>query len=37
MTDVPGIIEHFPYVGLFLLLILGGIGLLFSYRPNGTK
>ena len=29
MTDVPGIIEHFPYVGLFLLLILGGIGLPF--------
>ncbi len=26
MPDIPGLVEHFPYLGLFLLLILGGIG-----------
>ncbi|MEW6110282.1 MAG: DedA family protein, partial [Nitrospirota bacterium] len=26
MHNFPGLIEHFPYTGLFLLLILGGIG-----------
>ncbi len=29
MPDVSAFIEHFPYVGLFALLILGGIGLPF--------
>jgi membrane protein DedA with SNARE-associated domain len=26
MPDISGLVEHFPYVGLFALLILGGIG-----------
>jgi len=26
MPDLSGLIEHFPYLGLFILLILGGIG-----------
>ncbi len=26
MSEISSIIEHFPYLGLFLLLILGGIG-----------
>ncbi len=34
MTDIPGIIEHFPYLGLFLLLILGGIG--FPFPEDAT-
>ncbi|MCL4537089.1 MAG: DedA family protein [Nitrospirae bacterium] len=29
MSGISGLIEHFPYMGLFLLLILGGIGLPF--------
>ncbi|MBI5096405.1 MAG: DedA family protein [Nitrospirae bacterium] len=29
MTHISGIIGHFPYIGLFILLILGGIGLPF--------
>ena len=29
MSDISGIVEHFPYLGLFVLLILGGIGLPF--------
>ena len=29
MPDLSGLIEHFPYLGLFMLLILGGIGLPF--------
>ena len=29
MALSPAIIEHFPYIGLFTLLILGGIGLPF--------
>jgi membrane protein DedA with SNARE-associated domain len=29
MPDISGIIEHFPYAGLFILLILGGMGLPF--------
>lgn len=26
MSNISGLIEHFPYMGLFILLILGGIG-----------
>ena len=26
MSNISGLIEHFPYIGLFILLILGGIG-----------
>ncbi len=26
MPHISGLVEHFPYIGLFLLLILGGIG-----------
>ena len=26
MSGISGIVEHFPYLGLFILLILGGIG-----------
>lgn len=29
MPDISGFIEHFPYIGLFTLLILGGIGIPF--------
>ncbi len=29
MPEISGIAEHFPYIGLFILLILGGIGLPF--------
>lgn len=29
MTNLSGLVEHFPYAGLFILLILGGIGLPF--------
>ncbi|MDH5201876.1 MAG: DedA family protein [Nitrospirota bacterium] len=29
MPEISGIVEHFPYIGLFILLILGGIGLPF--------
>ena len=29
MPDLSGLVEHFPYLGLFMLLILGGIGLPF--------
>jgi membrane protein DedA with SNARE-associated domain len=29
MSDISGLVEHFPYFGIFLLLILGGIGLPF--------
>lgn len=29
MPDISGFIEHFPYIGLFVLLILGGIGIPF--------
>jgi len=27
MSHISGLVEHFPYIGLFLLLVLGGIGL----------
>jgi membrane protein DedA with SNARE-associated domain len=27
ISHISGIVEHFPYIGLFLLLVLGGIGL----------
>jgi membrane protein DedA with SNARE-associated domain len=27
MSGISGVVEHFPYFGIFLLLILGGIGL----------
>ena len=27
MSGLSGLIEHFPYLGIFILLILGGIGL----------
>ena len=26
MSHISGLVEHFPYIGLFLLLILGGVG-----------
>ncbi|MDI6727600.1 MAG: hypothetical protein QMD44_01570, partial [Thermodesulfovibrionales bacterium] len=26
MPNISTLVEHFPYIGLFLLLILGGIG-----------
>jgi len=29
MSHISGIVEHFPYIGLFLLLVLGGVGLPF--------
>jgi membrane protein DedA with SNARE-associated domain len=29
MSNISGLVEHFPYFGIFLLLILGGIGLPF--------
>lgn len=29
MANLSGLIEHFPYAGLFILLIIGGIGLPF--------
>jgi len=29
MSAIPSLIEHFPYIGFFILLILGGIGLPF--------
>lgn len=32
MSDVPGLVEHFHYIGLFILLVLGGMGLPF---PEG--
>ncbi len=32
MSDIPGIVEHFHYFGLFALLVLGGIGFPF---PEG--
>lgn len=34
MPDFSGLIEHFPYLGLFILLILGGMGLPF---PEGAS
>jgi len=27
MSHISGLVEHFPYIGLFLLLVLGGVGL----------
>lgn len=33
MSGISGIVEHFPYIGIFLLLILGAVGLPF---PEGT-
>src|SRR5574342_919812 len=27
MSHISGLVEHFPYIGLFLLLLLGGVGL----------
>ncbi len=29
MPDISGFVEHFPYIGLFTLLILGGVGIPF--------
>ena len=29
MSELSGIVEHFPYLGIFILLILGGMGLPF--------
>jgi len=29
MSDISGIVEHFPYLGIFALLVLGDIGLPF--------
>jgi membrane-associated protein len=29
MSHISGLVEHFPYIGLFLLLVLGGAGLPF--------
>lgn len=29
MSEIPLLVENFPYIGLFLLLILGGVGLPF--------
>jgi membrane protein DedA with SNARE-associated domain len=29
MSHISGLVEHFPYIGLFLLLVLGGVGLPF--------
>jgi membrane protein DedA with SNARE-associated domain len=29
MSNISTIVEHFPYLGIFVLLILGGIGLPF--------
>ena len=29
MSGITGLVQHFPYMGLFILLILGGIGLPF--------
>jgi membrane protein DedA with SNARE-associated domain len=29
MFEISGFVEHFKYIGIFLLLILGGIGLPF--------
>jgi membrane protein DedA with SNARE-associated domain len=26
MSGIPRLIEHFPYMGIFVLLVLGGIG-----------
>lgn len=26
MSQISGLVEHFPYIGLFLLLVLGGVG-----------
>lgn len=26
MSHISGLVEHFPYIGLFLLLVLGGVG-----------
>ncbi len=33
MSDVTGLVEHFHYIGLFILLVLGGIGFPF---PEGA-
>lgn len=33
MSGIHRLIEHFPYIGLFILLILGGIGFPF---PEGV-
>ncbi len=27
ISHISGLVEHFPYIGLFLLLVLGGVGL----------
>lgn len=32
MPDIPGLVAHFPYFGLFVLLVLGGVGFPF---PEG--
>lgn len=32
MSDIPGLVEHFHYIGLFILLVLGTMGLPF---PEG--
>lgn len=29
MSDISGLVEHFPYLGLLVLLVLGGLGLPF--------
>jgi membrane protein DedA with SNARE-associated domain len=29
ISHISGLVEHFPYIGLFLLLVLGGLGLPF--------
>ncbi len=34
MTDVPLIVQHFPYIGIFILLILGGVG--FPFPEDAT-
>ncbi len=34
MPETPSLIQHFPYVGIFALLILGGIGL--PFPEDGT-
>jgi len=34
MSDISALVEHFPYLGLFILLILGGIG--FPFPEDAT-
>jgi membrane protein DedA with SNARE-associated domain len=34
MISISGITEHFPYLGIFTLLILGGIG--FPFPEDAT-